>query len=98
RVVLHIDDKFSYVFEDLRNFGTLKLTDDKNEIFNKFDSMAPDLIRTKYSAQTLIQRFKEIKSKKLIVVLLMDQTHKSVVSGIGNYMVAEILYRAKISP
>lgn len=77
-------------YYDMRNFGTFKFSQDHNALEKKVQSLSPDLLKDEFD-------FKGVrKYAKPIVSILMDQ--KKVGSGIGNYLVAEILYRAKISP
>ena len=86
-------------FSDQRNFGTLEFTKNKNVLDKKLQELAPDILRDIKKDDDIIGRFDNIITKngsKNIVKLLMDQ--KKIVSGIGNYLVAEILYDAKINP
>lgn len=102
----NLDDKKKYklYFTDSRNFGTLAITTDYQVLKDKLDKLGPDFLKDKYDEKIFAARFdllnKSIsKSKKPIVKILMDQTiNGGVGSGLGNYLVAECLYRAKISP
>lgn len=77
-------------FSDVRNFGTFKFTKNKNELKKKLDKLAPDFLKSDVDIS-------KIRNYKIpIVKILMDQT--KIGSGLGNYLVPEILYRAKISP
>ena len=78
-------------YSDMRNFGTFKFSQDKNELNKKLIGLGSDILKDNELDLSSI-----IKYKKPIVAILMDQ--KKIGSGIGNYLVAEILYRAKISP
>ena len=42
----HIDDLY---FNDGRNFGTIKITEKLEELHEKLDKLAPDLLKTEYS-------------------------------------------------
>lgn len=78
-------------FSDMRNFGTFKFNHDELELEKKLKSLGPDFLKTEDID------FQKIKKYNLpIIKILMDQ--KKVGSGLGNYLTAEILYRAKISP
>jgi len=77
-------------YQDERNFGTFQITNDMQVVKRKWDELKPDAVKSDFSLQDVK------KYKQKIVSLLMDQ--KKLVSGLGNYLVAEILYRAKISP
>lgn len=78
-------------FSDMRNFGTFKFSTDKEELDKKLETLSPDFLRDDDFDLSKIKKF-----KIPIVKILMDQ--KKVGSGLGNYLVPEILYRAKISP
>ncbi len=99
------DKKYTLYFTDDRNFGTLFITTDINDLNKKLDKLAPDLLKTNFSPNEYLDDFKKFidksKSKKNIPIVkfLMSQDKKdSIGSGIGNYLSVEILYRAKISP
>lgn len=72
-------------------------------------SQAPDLVRTKYSVaggfirdtahfMTLVARQQKLQTKRTIRDLLMDQSNKGIGAGLGNYLIAEVLYRTRILP
>ena len=81
-------------FNDIRNFGTLKYVTTKKELDKKLMTLGPDVLSS-YVATELFKERLDKKPKWSIAKALMNQT---VVSGIGNYLKAEILYAAKISP
>ena len=81
-------------FADTRNFGTLKFVKGGNKLKQKLASLGPDML----SDAVTYSQFEEALDKKrhwAVCKALMDQ---SVVSGVGNYVKAESLYRARISP
>lgn len=82
-----------FFYYDQRNFGTLQITFDKTLVEKKLKSLAPDALRANYDWRT-IAKVQTYHQK--LVEILMDQ--KKVVSGLGNYLTAEIMYRAKLSP
>lgn len=97
------------VYSDQRNFGTLSFSSTSDSIREKLDKLAPDLLTETFShrdssyLEELIKRWiaekPRYRLKKNIVQVLMGQLKTdSFGSGIGNYLAAEILYRAKISP
>lgn len=90
RAKITLSDKSSVYFADMRNFGTFKFSTDKAELEKKLDTLSPDFLREDFNLNTLT------KYNIPIVKILMDQ--KKVGSGLGNYLTAEILYRAKLSP
>lgn len=91
RIILHFKNGLKAYYSDMRNFGTFKFSTDKKEFDKKIKSLSPDFLK---DDNFNLGRIKKMKIP--IVKILMDQ--KRIGSGIGNYLVAEILYRAKISP
>lgn len=89
----NVDRKDLY-FNDIRNFGTLKFVHTKKDLDKKLNSLGPDILKEEVDCQGFANRFLK-KSNKTIAECLMNQ---SVISGVGNYLKAEILYASKISP
>ncbi len=88
-------DSYHMVFNDPRHFGTIKFTNRSQDIEDKLSSLGWDPLQEKledhiHSLTWLIRR-----SNKPIGQLLMDQKK---FAGVGNYIRAEGLYKAKISP
>jgi len=81
-------------FNDIRNFGTLKYVITKKELSDKLKTLGPDVLNAYVDSELFKERLGR-KPKWTIAKALMNQ---SVVSGIGNYLKAEILYAAKVSP
>lgn len=84
----------SIYFADIRNFGTLKFSDSNKELLKKLNSIGPDML----SAPPSLREFESIiysQGSKNLCRVLMDQ---SIVSGVGNYVKAESLYLARLSP
>lgn len=90
RLVLGVKGGIKVYFSDMRNFGTFKFTQDREALEKKLKSLYPDFLKDEFDLARIT------KYKLPIVKILMDQG--KVGSGLGNYLVAEILYRAKISP
>ena len=90
RVAFLFNKRIIY-FSDTRNFGTIKFSNDITALGKKIKELTPDFLKTPNFSLVKIQTY-----KIPIIKILMDQ-HK-VGSGLGNYLTAEILYRAKISP
>lgn len=94
------DDKVYYLYYiDSRNFGTVEFGD-KNALDKKLNNLAPDVLKSNMSDSELVDLINKFinstKRDKNLVKILMDQ--EALVSGIGNYLVAEILYNAKLNP
>ena len=94
RVEFVLDDESSVYFTDMRNFGTLKFVLSKLELTKKLKSIGPDFLRDGFDPNEFYKLLHK-NGHKTIAQVLMDQ---KVVSGIGNYLKAECLYAAKISP
>jgi len=90
KATLIIDNKEVH-FYDLRNFGTFKFSQDQEELREKLESLSPDVLKDENLDLSGITKF-----KTSVVSVLMDQ--KKIGSGIGNYLVAEVLYLSGISP
>jgi DNA-formamidopyrimidine glycosylase len=84
-------------YNDQRNFGNIYLL--KSDIvYEKIKDLGPDLLDDRTNYEIFKNRFIIYKSKypnRPIGLILLDQ---SFVSGIGNYLRADILYLSKISP
>lgn len=80
---------------DPRRFGTVKFVSDL-EHEAKLASIGPDMLVAPPSIEDFVKIFQKRRaSNKQIAVALMDQ---GLVSGVGNYIRAEALYRARIDP
>jgi len=100
-IIFHTDDFNKKIyFTDGYPYGIIQITNDVQILNKKLNTLAPDVLKDVYDFNILYNTFLKKKTKnKLIVELLLEQdVCKGIVSGIGNYMVAEILYRAHISP
>jgi formamidopyrimidine-DNA glycosylase len=91
KAVLTFKNDLVVYFSDMRNFGTFKFSTDETALEKKLKELSPDFLKDEDFDLGKIKKY-----KIPIVKILMDQ--KKVGSGLGNYLVAEILYRAGISP
>jgi formamidopyrimidine-DNA glycosylase len=94
RVRFDFDDGSAAFFNDVRNFGTLKVVTGKSSLIQKLESIGPDMLSEDVSDELFSFCIKTQKSKTICEALM----NQSVISGVGNYVKAESLYRAKISP
>ena len=81
-------------FRDTRGFGTFYFTNSVEELELKLNTLGPDIMKPEFK----LDKFKALVKKynnRNITAFLMDQ---EVISGCGNYIKAEVLYYAKISP
>lgn len=95
-ITLHFTDGTKAVFNDPRHFGTIQFTNNKDDLRDKLNDLGWDPLNqgiadvwTNYIINTCARKSKPIGQ------LLMDQ---GIFAGVGNYIRAEALYLAKISP
>ena len=91
---LEVEGGMTLWFRDPRSFATLIFTKDKAVLEKKINQLGPDIMTRAFSLsgfKRLIQKY----SKRNITSFLMDQ---GVISGVGNYIKAESLWYACISP
>lgn len=89
-----VTTKGSFFFDDIRNFGTLKFTNSFDETEKKLSSIGPDHLNSVITDSDFKNRLMK-KPGLNITKALMNQ---SIISGVGNYIKAEALYKCKISP
>lgn len=101
-VVLTFNNTTKYtelIYSDFRNYGTITVTKDPTDIQKELNKLAPDILSPSTMLKTFIFRIDMLtpsNKQKLIEDVIMDQ--QVLLSGIGNYLKAEILYDARISP
>ena len=94
-VSIDIDSKQRLWFKDQIHYGTLKYVN-LEETLCKMRSLGPDVtVKDEAFTQDYLVSLLRRYPRWDIAKLLMDQ---SKMSGIGNYLKAEILYKSKISP
>jgi formamidopyrimidine-DNA glycosylase len=105
RIEFVFEDNIIAYYDDDRNFGTFEYDDTADAFNKKINKLAPDLLKTNFTKEQFLEWFKDFLSKSskrkdmLIVKVLMNQNKSDGIgSGLGNYLVPEILYRCKISP
>lgn len=94
RVQFEFSDGSSVFFTDTRNFGTLKFVPGRAALIEKLKSLGPDMLSERVSDELFTERL-DRRPDWTLGKVLMDQ---SIVSGVGNYVRAEALYRARLSP
>jgi len=84
-------------FNDMRGFGNVTVTTSKEELNNKIDNLGLDVMNIKKTDKNKFNNilFTDKNRNKVIGKVLMDQSY---LSGIGNYLRAEILWESEISP
>lgn len=94
-VVFEFKDKSKLYFNDLRQFGYLKLVNDSDlDKVKEFESYGPEPLSVKFTEKIFTEQL-ERRPKTTIKQALLDP---SVVAGIGNIYSDEILYHAKVLP
>lgn len=103
--ILKNDKKQDLYFNDQRNFGSIEIIKDKKKLTKKLDELADDALKTNITIKYFIQIFDDFlnkssarKNANIYKTLMNQKKINGIVSGLGNYLVAEILYNAKISP
>jgi formamidopyrimidine-DNA glycosylase len=94
RIKLEFDVGLPAYFSDSRNFGTLKFIRGRNNFLEKLDSLGPDMLSEDVSIGLFQERLMKYPEKTLPEVLM----NQSVICGVGNYVKAEALWRARLSP
>ena len=84
----------SVYFDDMRNFGTVKMVVGKYQLIEKLQSLGPDMLSEDVDNETFIKCIRR-KNNINVCKALMDQ---SVVAGVGNYLKADSLWASKIWP
>ena len=85
--------KHCLVFRDPRQFGRLRIHSGKTHP-NWWTNLSPSVIEKNFTAEILHTATVKHR-KKLLKALLLDQRY---FPGLGNWMVDEILWRAKLKP
>lgn len=93
-VVFKINDNYNLIFNDKVSFGSIVIARSL-----PFDEIAPDIMDTNTTFNIFQKRlYKKGKNKRLCKILLEQSASKGIISGIGNYLKAESLYMARLSP
>ena len=80
-------------FDDVRRFGNLIFIKSADEVRTRLAAVGPDMLGEAVSLELFTSR---IGGRRIpIAKAIMDQ---KVISGVGNYIKCEVLYRARISP
>lgn len=92
-IIIQLSNGLSLFYNDVRQFGWMKLLDDKN-LKKELFKFGPEPLGKDFSWEILKNNLLKHKNLK-IKPTLMDQ---SVVSGIGNIYASEICFLSKIRP
>lgn len=94
RVSLKFSNGKAVYFNDMRNFGTIRFAHDPSQLATKLKSFGPDMLADDISNEVFLASVRK-KDDVNITKVLLDQ---SIIAGVGNYIKAESLYLARISP
>lgn len=113
RLVLELDNgtknnkTYKLCYDDPRNFGNIIVTDNLAILEKKINSLGIDLIQSDLTQKQMIEHLSthitnmkksSRKNNNIVTVLMSQEINKGIGAGIGNYLCAEILYDARISP
>jgi formamidopyrimidine-DNA glycosylase len=93
RIEFVLDDG-SIFFNDQRNFGTVKFVDDGKLLVDKLRSLGPDMLAADVPDSEFLKIMRRYQKKTLPEVLM----NQRAIAGVGNYIKAEALYLAELSP
>ena len=91
-----LDNGLRMYFYDQLSFGTLKIIDKKTDLEKKLKELGPDML----DKETTFEIFKKQITKKTNCDKAIGNVivNQKVISGIGNYLRADALWMAKLSP
>ena len=88
--------KGSLYYYDVLSFGSLKVIEGEEELNKKLKTIGPDIMEPETTLEIFKnQILKNHNLNKEIGIVIMNQ---KVISGIGNYLRADILYMSRICP
>ncbi|KUP05571.1 5-hydroxymethyluracil DNA glycosylase [Bacillus coahuilensis p1.1.43] len=93
-VIFHFDDDTSLRYRDVRKFGTMHLYTIGQEYLDKpLSELGPEPFSKEFHFNYLFEKLQ--KTERAIKAVLLDQT---IVVGLGNIYVDEVLFKAGIDP
>lgn len=93
-IIFHFTDETELRYRDVRKFGTMHLFkkgDERKEL--PLLKLGPEPFSEDFTVEYFTQRLQ--KTSRIIKAVLLDQT---IVTGLGNIYVDEVLYQAKVHP
>jgi formamidopyrimidine-DNA glycosylase len=94
-VAFHFGIHDQMVYDDQLSYGTLVFCQ-KEEADKQRAEIAPDIMDKSTTWSVVKPRISKLHNPKPIEDVLADQS--AIVSGVGNYLKSEILYKARIAP
>jgi formamidopyrimidine-DNA glycosylase len=95
------DKTYNLYFLDAINYGNISIIDNKNILDKHINELGLDFLQDDYNTDDLKKLINNylLKHKDAIIgKILISQKKPFLGCGIGNYLLCEILYNAKISP
>lgn len=93
-VIFNFTDGTSLNYNDVRKFGTMHVYPKENYLQVKpLNQLGPDPFEINYNVEYLTEKL--LKTTRFVKAALLDQT---IIAGLGNIYVDEVLFRAKIHP
>lgn len=95
-ISLIFENNKQLVIDDVRKMGLLEGFSSEKELIKRLEKVGPDFLNDDITIEEYTLKLRNKRSQNTpIYNFLLDQ---SKFSGVGNYLAAEILYAAKISP
>lgn len=96
RNVLFETEKHVLYFCDILSFGTIKIYYNKEDLHKRLSKLGPDIMDITTNFDIFKNQIRKPNNlKKQIGIVLLNQ---KIISGIGNYLRADILWLSRISP
>jgi endonuclease VIII len=97
--IRHINVIFTFsngelYFYDMLSFGTIKLFSSQEELYKKLQTLGPDIMDPEFQVSLFENNLNKYFDNPIGNVLM----NQRVISGVGNYLRADALWLAKISP
>ena len=93
RVVFHLDNGHKLCYDDSRSFGRMMMSDEKNYLKEKeVAKLGPEPFEVNDTSRLLEQ------SKKISLPIKTALLNQTLITGLGNIYVDEVLFASKIHP
>jgi formamidopyrimidine-DNA glycosylase len=95
---------YNLYFNDNISYGSITFYTNKDDLYDKLNKLAPDLLKSVYDTDVFTNMINEfLKQKKnadaILGKVLMNQNKSDGIGcGVGNYLAPEIMYMARLSP
>lgn len=88
------DGEHSLYFDDQRRFGEFTITTAAG-LRERLDALGPDVLSPEFTLEAWHDVLRRYRGRRSVSEFLIDQSR---VAGVGNYLRAEILYKARLHP